>query len=303
MTFAFAHLFPTSVTRRAVQLQSHLTNPRRRLTTMSTAPIPLSSTIDVHIVPVLSDNFSYLIHDKSMNVAAVVDPAEPRKLTSLANQLSARLTTALITHHHWDHAGGNNELASIVPDVDIIGSAYETAEGITIRMESGEDRRIAGSELSVTALRTPCHTMGHLCFKTQTERVAVFTGDTLFVGGCGRFFEGDAADMDISLNTTLASLPDQALVFCGHEYTISNLKFAASVEKGNKRIVQKLAWAKEQVANGRHTVPSTIADEKLSNPFMRAGSPEMARELGMEGCSSVEIMRTLRERKDSFKAR
>lgn len=300
MLLAFVSLIPLPAVRCASQLRIRAVNSRR-LHKMSTAPIPLSPTIDVHVVPILSDNYSYLLHDKSANVAAVVDPAEPRKLTLLADKLSAKITTALVTHHHWDHAGGNNELASIVPGVEIVGSAYETAEGVTLRLESGVKQQIVGSQLCVTALRTPCHTMGHLCFKTHTEQPAVFTGDTLFVAGCGKFFEGDAADMDNSLNTTLASLPDETLVFCGHEYTMTNLLFAKSVESGNQRIKEKLAWAKEQLDGGGRTVPSTIGDEKLSNPFMRARSPELAKELGMEGEPPSEVMKTLRQKKNSFR--
>lgn len=269
---------------------------------MSLSTVSLSRSVDVHVVPILSDNFSYLLHDKKANVAAVVDPAEPEKLTSLAESLSARITTALITHHHWDHAGGNTQLASMVPGVEIVGSAYETAEGVNIKLESGDKKQINGSELLVTALRTPCHTMGHLCFKTHTEKPAVFTGDTLFVGGCGKFFEGDAKDMDRSLNSVLSSLPSETLVFCGHEYTVSNLKFAHSVEPNNIRIKEKLDWAKYTVKSGGCTVPSTIGDEKKSNPFMRARLPEMAKILGMEGRDSSDIVKELRERKNSFRA-
>lgn len=300
MLSAFVSLIPFPVVRRASRFHIRAVHSRHPHT-MSTAPIPLSPTIDVHVVPVLSDNYSYLLHDKSANVAAVVDPAEPRKLSSLAKKLSANITTALVTHHHWDHAGGNNELASMVPGVEIVGSAYETAEGVTLRLKSGAKQQIAGSQLCVTALRTPCHTMGHLCFKTHTEQPAVFTGDTLFVAGCGKFFEGDATDMDASLNNTLAALPDETLVFCGHEYTLTNLFFAQSVESGNQRIKEKLAWAKGQLDGGGYTVPSTIGDEKLSNPFMRARSPELARELGMEGESPSEVMKVLREKKNLFR--
>lgn len=268
-----------------------------------TAAISLSPTIDVHIVPVLSDNFSYLLHDKAANLAAVVDPAEPLKLTALAASLNARLTTALTTHHHYDHAGGNEQLATLVPGVTIIGSAYETAAGVTDRMQSGEQRAIdPASTLSITALRTPCHTMGHLCFTTNTETPAVFTGDTLFVAGCGKFFEGDAADMDASLNKTLAGLPDETLVFCGHEYTVTNLLFARSVDPKNERVEEKLKWAKEQVAAGLHTVPSTIGDEKRSNPFMRTSCPELVNELELAETSSVQVMKALRERKNRFRS-
>lgn len=299
MLAAFVNALPPAFTRGAVLVHAKLTKPHRARHTMSVAPIALSPTVDVHIVPILSDNFSYLLHDKSAGVAAAVDPAEPRKLAALASSLNAKLTTALVTHHHWDHAGGNEELAELIPGVTIVGSAYETAAAVTDRMETGSERRIDGSELSVTALRTPCHTMGHLCFRTNTPLPAVFSGDTLFVAGCGKFFEGDAADMDESLNRTLAGLPDETLVFCGHEYTVTNLLFAKSIDPTNARVAEKLEWAKRQVANGLHTVPSTIGDEKGSNPFMRTS--QLAGSLGLSSAGSAQVMKALRERKNAFR--
>lgn len=301
MLNAFVSLVPAPLARRTTQLFARATTTRRARHTMSTAPIPLSPTVDVHIVPILSDNFSYLVHDKTANVAVVVDPAEPEKLIKKADSLNANLTTALITHHHEDHAGGNLKLASLIRDVDIIGSAYEFGNALTVKMKTGETRKVKGSQLSYTALRTPCHTMGHLCFTIDTERPVVFTGDTLFVAGCGKFFEGSAIHMDVSLNQTLAALPNEALVFCGHEYTVTNLLFARSVDTSNARVEEKLQWAKDQIANGKHTVPSTIGDEKEFNPFMRIDRPEIASALGLTNPSSVEVMKALRERKNSFR--
>lgn len=267
---------------------------------MSISAIPLSSSVDVHVIPILSDNFSYLIHDKDTSIAALVDPAEPHKLLDLAKKLKANVTTSLTTHHHWDHAGGNIELTELVPQIEIIGSAYESADGVTTRLESGVSYQINGSSLTVSTLRTPCHTMGHLCFVTDTTRKAVFTGDTLFVGGCGKFFEGAASDMQESLNSTLASLDDDTFVFCGHEYTVSNLLFAADVEPNNEFVHEKLRWAKKQVSSGRPTVPSTIGDEKRFNPFMRTAVGELGEKVGVMDGNPVAVMKALRERKNAF---
>lgn len=275
------------------------TNPR---VTMGLPPIPLNSTIDVHIVPILSDNFSYLLHDKTSNTAALVDPAVPQPLLNLASELGATVTTSLTTHHHWDHAGGNEELASLVPGVDIIGSAYETAPAVTKQLSTGDEHSIRASSLVIRALRTPCHTNGHLCFALDAnDTKAVFTGDTLFVAGCGKFFEGNAADMHSSLNTILASLDDDTLVFCGHEYTVTNLKFALSVEPSNEDIQKKLEWAKSQVENGLPTVPTSIADEKRTNPFMRNAVDSVKKSIGMPGADDIAVMKELRERKNSFR--
>ncbi|CDF32432.1 unnamed protein product [Chondrus crispus] len=301
MLSAFITHAPSPLALRASKAVRHATTSNPARFTASIAPVPLNKSVDVHIVPILSDNFSYLIHDKKSNVAAVIDPADPRRLLSLANSLNVNLTTALVTHHHWDHAGGNSELAALVPGIEIVGSAYEDAEAVNVKMETGTSRAIKDSDLSYTALKTPCHTMGHICFYFQTEQPAVFSGDTLMVAGCGKFFEGDAADMEVSLNKTLAQLPDQALVFCGHEYTVTNLSFAQSVDPSNPRVKEKLAWAKEQVANHQPTVPSTIGDEKMSNPFMRTSRPELAEGLDLRNASAAEVMGVLRERKNNFR--
>jgi hydroxyacylglutathione hydrolase len=263
-------------------------------------PIPLGPTVDVFIVPVLSDNFAYLIHDKLTNVAAVVDPVAPQALLDLADKLGATVTTALVTHRHMDHAGGNAQLAGLRPGVEIVGSAYETAPAVNVLLEHEEMRIVKDGRLAYRALHTPCHTNGHLCFVTDTPKPAVFCGDTLFIAGCGRFFEGTATDMHRSLNTTLASLPDECLVFCGHEYTVANLEFAKSVDPHNKSLQQKLEWARMQIATDRHTVPSTIGEEKKYNPFMRPHVAEIAAAVGKAGRGPDEVLDALRSAKNAF---
>lgn len=264
--------------------------------------VALSDSVDVHIVPILDDNFSYLIHDKDTNNAALVDPANPTPLLSLAAQLGATITTSLTTHKHWDHAGGNERLAKTLPGLDIIGSVYEEAPAVSIPLQSGDSHTIRGTDMRIGTLHTPCHTTGHLCFSLQVaDRKVVFTGDTLFIAGCGRFFEGSASEMHTSLNSTLAMLPDDTLVFCGHEYTVTNLKFAASIEPNNQQIAKKLEWAKQRVGQGLPTVPSTIADEKSTNPFMRNHLPQMKDALNMKDADDVAVMKELRDRKNAFR--
>lgn len=262
--------------------------------------VSLSPDVEVYIRPIRADNFSYLIWEKAANVCTVVDPYSPSGLVDLAASLGAPITTVLCTHHHHDHSGGNVELASLVPGVEILGSKYETAPSVTVRMGAGEVRAVKGGTLRVRALHTPCHTDGHISFVTETETPAVFSGDTLFVGGCGRFFEGDAADMEKSLNTTLAGLPDNCLVLCGHEYTVSNLRFAASVDGENGAVKEKLAWAEERIKGGKHTIPSSIGEEKAFNPFMRTSDARLSAAVGLPAGSPVEVMAKLRELKNEF---
>ncbi|TNN66142.1 Hydroxyacylglutathione hydrolase, mitochondrial [Liparis tanakae] len=157
--------------------------------------------------------------------------------------------------------------------------------------------------LNVKCLFTPCHTTGHICYyvtkEKSTEPPAVFTGDTLFVAGCGKFFEGTAEQMHKALIDILGCLPPETLVYCGHEYTVSNLKFARHVEPDNEVIQKKLAWAKEKCSNGEPTVPSTLADEFTFNPFMRV--KEKSVQDHVKQTSSIETMRSLRKEKDVFR--
>lgn len=190
-------------------------------------------------------------------------------------------------------------MARLVPGVEILGSAFEDAPGVGVKMGAGEVRKIAGSEVSVRALHTPCHTLGHISFVVDEGEGCVFTGDTLFVGGCGRFFEGGAGDMEKSM-TTLGALPDECLVFCGHEYTVSNLRFAESVDGGNEKVVQKLKWAQDVLEEGGCTVPSTIAGEKEFNPFMRTRDRAVMKAAGLPEGKPEEVMAKLREMKNNF---
>lgn len=175
-------------------------------------------------VPILSDNFAYLIIDPQTGKAACVDPAEPGKVLAAAKREGIQLSTLLCTHKHWDHAGGNEEMARLVPGLDVVTTKFEDIPAATVRL--GDDDVYALGSLSVRALYTPCHTKGHVLFlvtpRNETELQAsqtapvLFSGDTLFVGGCGRFFEGDGAQMVEALMGRVAKLPPQTLVYCGY---------------------------------------------------------------------------------------
>jgi hydroxyacylglutathione hydrolase len=230
--------------------------------------------VEIVPVPQLSDNYAYLLIDPASGDAAVVDCAEAAPVLDAARRRSARLVAVLATHHHFDHVGGHHDLLEANPDLRIFGSADDAARipGITDRVRDGETLALAG--LSARVILIPAHTSGHVAYHFPSER-AVFTGDTLFVAGCGRLFEGDAAQMMRSLGR-LASLPDDTAVNCGHEYTEKNLRCAATLEPGNARLRDKLARVQEARRAGKPTVPSTIADEKATNPFLRTASPELA---------------------------
>lgn len=199
------------------------------------------------------------------------------------------------THHHWDHAGGNSKiLSSLASPVPVIGG--KDCEAVS-RTPADRSTFKIGKDIKVTALYTPCHTQDSICWfmedAAKDERV-VFTGDTLFIGGCGKFFEGSAAQMHAALNETLASLPDDTKVYPGHEYTKSNVKFLLTVDKGDA--VRKL---QEFAENNKQTQGKfTIADEKRHNAFMRVDSDDMRKVTGEKG--AVEVMAKLREMKNNM---
>ncbi|HJQ75539.1 MAG TPA: hydroxyacylglutathione hydrolase [Gaiellaceae bacterium] len=229
--------------------------------------------MDVVPVPQLSDNYAYLLVDPGTGQAAVVDCAEATPVLDAAAERKAHLASVLATHHHFDHVGGNEDLLAAVPGLRVFGSAGDAPRipGITDRVRDGDAVEAAG--VRGRAVMIPAHTSGHVAYYFPSE-AAVFTGDTLFAGGCGRLFEGDAAQMMASL-ARLAALPPETRVYCGHEYTEKNLRFAATLEPGNAALTEKLARVQQLRREGKATVPSTIAEEQATNPFLRIDSPEL----------------------------
>ncbi|KAK0396345.1 hypothetical protein QR680_001680 [Steinernema hermaphroditum] len=257
----------------------------------------------MHVKPIgaLEDNYMYLVTDKLTGKAAVVDPVDVDKVMEVVKSEGVELVAALITHHHWDHAGGTKKLAEVMGNqFPIYGFGDGRIEQLNKVSTDQMVFKIGG--LTVTCLHTPCHTTGHICYYVcdENEKV-VFTGDTLFIAGCGRFFEGSAEDMNRALNVILSSLPDETKVYCGHEYTVANLLFAKSIEENNGDIDQKLKWAKQCSSDNTPTVPSTIGEEKLFNPFMRVSNPSVLGALKID--DPIEAMKKLREMKNSFKAK
>lgn len=252
-------------------------------------------------VPVLQDNYSYLVIDEAQGVAAVVDCAEVEPVLEAARGEGVTITAILATHHHYDHVGGNAEIAARLP-VRVYGNAAdrERIPALTDGVLAGETVRVG--RLAATVLFIPAHTSGHLAYHFAPERV-VFTGDTLFAAGCGRLFEGDPSQMMRSL-AELTALPEDTQVYCGHEYTVRNLEFALTLEPGNRAIADKLAWAKSRRAQGQPTVPTTLASERATNPFLRTSSPELRASIRARvpgaGEEDVEIFACTRKLKDEF---
>jgi hydroxyacylglutathione hydrolase len=217
-------------------------------------------------VPAFQDNYLWVLHNTA-GQAWVVDPgdAAPVEAALAAHNLS--LEGILITHHHFDHTGGALQLAEGVRP--IYGPEHSPFEGITHPLEDGA--RIQLGEAAFEVLAVPGHTLDHIAYYNATEGL-LFCGDTLFAGGCGRLFEGTAEQMHGSLQR-LAALPDATEVYCAHEYTLANLRFAVAVEPENEALLARQQAAEALRARGEATVPSTIGLERATNPFLRAEAP------------------------------
>lgn len=253
-------------------------------------------------VPQLEDNYGWLLVDEGSGEAAIVDAAEAAPVMAAARREGVRLTTVLATHHHFDHTGGNLALAAALPGLQIIGWAGDRARipGLTRGVEEGEPIAVGG--LRGQALAVPCHTSGHVAYLFGD---ALFSGDTLFAAGCGRFFEGTAREMYRALYQVLGALPDATRVYCGHEYTVKNLRFARTLEPESAAVAAKLAEAERQVAQGTPTVPTTLGEEKRYNPFLRVRSPELiahvrAARPEVDAQDPIAVLAAVRALKDDF---
>ena len=247
-------------------------------------------------VPCLSDNYAYLVTRDGSNEAIVVDPSESEPVIAAIEREGLTLVAILCTHHHVDHVGGNEGLLARYGSKPVY--AYASDKGRvpaqTVFVEEGEPFDVIG--LSFTPLHVPGHTTGAVAYHVDG---AVFTGDTLFVAGCGRLFEGTPAMMLASLADKLGKLPPDTKVYCGHEYTVSNLRFAVHAEPDNRAAAEKLDRAKATRERGEPTVPSTIGEERETNPFMRCDLASLQDRY--PGESAVDTFAAVRKAKDSFR--
>ncbi len=256
------------------------------------------------IIPVtqLSDNYAYLVVDDMSKQCGVVDCAEADKVLAEVNRRGLQLITVLPTHWHFDHVGGNEDLVRAIPGLRVYGARGEHGRipAQTDAVDDGDTVEVASLKGRVIGI--PAHTSGHIAYYFP-ELNAVFTGDTLFIAGCGRVFEGRAQTMVDSL-AKLSALPDSTQVYCGHEYTEKNLRFALTLEPSNPALRNKYEWAQKVRADGKYTIPSTIGDEKRFNPFLRTDSPELRTSLKKLDPALVDdrvaIFAKARELKDKF---
>lgn len=253
----------------------------------------------MHIVPVraFSDNYIWVIRDQ--HYAAVVDPGDAAPVLDYLRRENLQLVAILNTHHHNDHVGGNAALLKEFP-VPIYGPANESIPTLTHRLVEGDTVHLAEFSLSFSVLDIPGHTAGHIAYYGAN---LLFCGDTLFACGCGRLFEGTAQQMHASLQK-LAALPDETLVYCGHEYTLANIRFARQVEPGNPALIELEAAAERLRASDIPTLPSTLAMEKATNPFLRCDQPQVIHAasgyLGKPLPDPVSVFAAVRSWKNDF---
>lgn len=253
--------------------------------------------LDLDVFPCRSDNFGVLIHCPESGVTASIDAPEFDAIVAAAKRHGWKITHIFTTHHHGDHVEANLALKEKY-GCEIIGPREEAVAipGLDQAVGDGDSFDFGGH--TVRVIETPGHTAGHVCYHLPDDKL-LFAADTLFALGCGRLFERPAADMWHSLQK-LAALPDETAVYFGHEYTLSNARFALSIDPDNERLKARAAEIEQKRQRGEYTIPTTLGLEKETNPFLRAADPAIRRNLLMEGSSDTEVFAEIRKRKDHF---
>jgi hydroxyacylglutathione hydrolase len=263
----------------------------------------VNRSLQVTAVPAFADNYLWLIHNEQH--AVVVDPGDASPINEALDSRQLTLIAILLTHHHADHAGGVSELINRW-NVPVYGPAKEKIAGVTHPLSENDSVNFAQLGLALHVLDVPGHTAGHIAY-VERDQHWLFCGDTLFAGGCGRLFEGTAAQMTQSL-AKLSALADDYKVYCAHEYTASNLRFAVAVDPNNTALSARFKQVQAARERGESTVPSTLGEEKQTNPFLRYDQPAITQTLRDTGklshaepVSAVAAFAALREWKNSFR--
>lgn len=255
--------------------------------------------IDVIPIPAFRDNYIWLIRHQESATAAIVDPGDDSPVLDALAETGLSPTALLITHHHRDHTGGINGILSHF-DIPVYGPARESIPGLTHPLSQGDRIRVEPMGLDLAILDVPGHTAGHIAYYGNKS---LFIGDTLFMAGCGRLFEGTAEQMYQSLGR-IRALPDDTAIYCAHEYTLANLAFAAAVEPGNSDIIQRTEVCRTRRSEGIATVPGDLKTERQTNPFLRAEESSVItaaeKHIGHPLKKPVDVFACIRQWKDDF---
>jgi hydroxyacylglutathione hydrolase len=249
------------------------------------------------LFPCLKDNFGVLVHDPASGATAAIDAPEAAPVEAALQATGWRLSDILVTHHHNDHTAGIAELKRH-HGCRVTAPRNEAARIPAVDVTVGENDEVLVGTLSARVIETPGHTAGHIAYWFEHDKLA-FVGDTLFSIGCGRVIEGTPKMMWDSLEK-LRALPDDTQIYCGHEYTQANIRFARTIEPDNRALAARAAQVETLLTEGKATIPVTIGDEKAANPFLRADLPEVAAAIGMTGRKAAEVFAEIRERKNKF---
>jgi hydroxyacylglutathione hydrolase len=247
--------------------------------------------------PCRSDNYGVLLHDPATGATASIDAPEAGPVEAALKAAGWKLTDILVTHHHADHTDGIMALKDKYK-CRVVAPAAEAKKipGVDETVREGDKVKVGN--LTGNVIETPGHTLGHIAFWFHADKLA-FVGDTLFSIGCGRVIEGTMDQMWGSM-LKLRDLPDDTQIYCGHEYTAVNIKFALSIDKDNQVLAARDAQVQQQLAEGEPTIPVTIGDEKLANPFLRADVADLACDIGMAGKPAAQVFAEIRARKNKF---
>jgi hydroxyacylglutathione hydrolase len=245
----------------------------------------------------LKDNYGVLVHDPASGATAAIDAPEAAPIEAALKSTGWKLTDILVTHHHADHTGGIAELKSKY-NCRVVAPQAEAGKIPVVDETVREGDKVSVGNLNANVIETPGHTSGHITYWFGGDKLA-FAGDTLFSIGCGRVIEGTPEMMWTSLKK-LRELPGDTRVYCGHEYTLANIKFARTIEPDNKALAARATEAEKQIAAGQWTIPTTIDEEKAANVFLRADVPAVAAAVGLAGKPAAEVFAEIRARKNKF---
>jgi hydroxyacylglutathione hydrolase len=245
----------------------------------------------------LSDNYGVLLHDPESGATASIDAPEAAPIEEALKATGWKLTDILVTHHHHDHTGGIAALKQKHKCRVVAPAKGNGIPGVDEPVREGDG--VVVGNLAAKVIETPGHTLDHIAYWFPKDRLG-FVGDTLFSIGCGRVIEGNATMMWRSL-VKLRDLPNETQIYCGHEYTAANIRFALTIDKDNPVLLARAAQVERLREEGAPTIPVTIGDEKLANPFLRADVPDLAADIGMAGKPAAEVFAEIRGRKDRFK--